>query len=199
MPNPWDRREGESPPAYEAFNAYVLMGVGRSAEAVARECKKSASLFRRWSARWDWVERAAAWDRHQAEIAHKARKRATVDQAKKWARRIDQYRTGLYRPFRMAIRFAEKVEREAAMSGQDPPIGLINQSIELVNAAKASAREAILGFPGMADDSTNLPAWDIPDDDARHDPAPDGPPGDPGGRPAQAVDPVGASSPATPR
>jgi len=52
---PWERRSGESGKAYEAFRRFRDAGPGRLL-AGARP------IERRWSARWRWAERAAAWD-----------------------------------------------------------------------------------------------------------------------------------------
>lgn len=66
---PWERQEGESAKAFEAFSIYLDMGASRSVRAVAQKCSKSASLMMRWSATHKWVERAAA---HDAELRQKA-------------------------------------------------------------------------------------------------------------------------------
>lgn len=68
---PWDRREGESSRAYAAFVAYRDMGAARSLDAVYRKLYKpqqstgrAAGFINDWSADWDWVARARAWDDH---------------------------------------------------------------------------------------------------------------------------------------
>ncbi len=81
---PWDRRPGEGPEAFDAASAYFALGPGRTIEAVARECTKSASLLRRWSARFGWVERAAAYDDHLATIRQAAHEVALAREARKW-------------------------------------------------------------------------------------------------------------------
>src|SRR5687768_5875897 len=59
---PW-QQPGETSKAYQAFNVYKdLEPSYRSQQRVPSECTKSVSLIRRWSALWNWVERAAAWD-----------------------------------------------------------------------------------------------------------------------------------------
>jgi hypothetical protein len=62
---PWERQFNESRKAFEAFCAYRDMGPARSSEKVARELSKSAQLIRRWSAKWNWVERVAEWGDEQ--------------------------------------------------------------------------------------------------------------------------------------
>ena len=59
---PWEQQTGESPQAYAAFSEYLAMGLNRSARAVARKLDRRWSLISRWSARWEWVDRARSFD-----------------------------------------------------------------------------------------------------------------------------------------
>lgn len=68
---PWERQPGEGVKAFEAFNTYMLMGTDRSHVKVAYELGKSATLMSKWSSQWKWVERAAAWDIEQENLARK--------------------------------------------------------------------------------------------------------------------------------
>ncbi len=52
---PWERQRGESAKAYEAFRTFRDVGPHRSLLG----CR---SIERRWSYRWRWADRAAAWD-----------------------------------------------------------------------------------------------------------------------------------------
>ncbi|MFE7276916.1 hypothetical protein [Streptomyces sp. NPDC057623] len=88
--DPWERQEHESPAAFEAFAAYRGLGPARSVTKVARELGKSRTLVGRWSRRFAWVVRAAAFDRERdrlfiAEQAHArkeiARRHAKLAQA----------------------------------------------------------------------------------------------------------------------
>ena len=68
--DPWERQEGESVKAFEAFAVYLGMGENRSIRAVARECGKSSSLISRWSVAHQWVERVAAYNSDIQKKAH---------------------------------------------------------------------------------------------------------------------------------
>src|SRR4051812_30958499 len=83
----WDRRSCDGPEAFAAASAYFALGPKRSIEAVARECTKGASLLRRWSSRFGWVERAAAHDAHTRSIWRAAREAALARAAALWERR----------------------------------------------------------------------------------------------------------------
>lgn len=74
---PWERQDGETPKAFEAFCVYLELGDSRSVRAAAQKCSKSASLFMRWSAANKWVERAAAHDEELRRQAFEKRKQET--------------------------------------------------------------------------------------------------------------------------
>ena len=59
---PWHRRPGEPARAYQAFGRYLAMGPMRTLPRVASEWDLPDTSVRRWSARWEWVSRCAAYD-----------------------------------------------------------------------------------------------------------------------------------------
>lgn len=59
---PWERQEGESSKAYEAFCVYRDMGADRTQQAVADQLTKSRTIVGKWAAEWKWVSRTEAWD-----------------------------------------------------------------------------------------------------------------------------------------
>lgn len=67
----WERQEGESPQAFEAFRTYRDMGEKRTLSAVARELGKSLQLIERWKKAWSWKDRALAYDHALDREAHK--------------------------------------------------------------------------------------------------------------------------------
>lgn len=75
---PWDQMPHESGKAYEAFLVYRDMGIARSVRAAARQMGKVRSQIDRWSARYDWVNRAKAWDSHLAAARDEAWTMAVV-------------------------------------------------------------------------------------------------------------------------
>ena len=83
----WDRQPGESAQAYEAARLYFDMGAQRSLEQVRRKLGKSKDLMERWSARWAWVDRAAAWDAMLRARDLAAREAAQAAEAERWAAR----------------------------------------------------------------------------------------------------------------
>lgn len=59
---PWDRIEGETDFAWQAFVTFRNLGPGRTAKAAAAALNKATTTLQRWSAANDWQLRARAWD-----------------------------------------------------------------------------------------------------------------------------------------
>jgi hypothetical protein len=79
---PWERKDGESAVAYEAFAVYRDLGVDRSIPKVVRKLTKSNGLMKRWSAEHSWVSRAEEWDIEQDRLLTKALERDRVKMRK---------------------------------------------------------------------------------------------------------------------
>ena len=69
---PWDRCKGETRKAYEAFLCYRDMGDSRRLVDVGEKLGKSEALMERWSFKWGWVDRVAAYEEGvRAEAEHR--------------------------------------------------------------------------------------------------------------------------------
>jgi len=62
---PWERLSEESPQAFAAFQEFLGQGPARTYVATARARRRAYSLIRRYARRFDWRERARAWDNFQ--------------------------------------------------------------------------------------------------------------------------------------
>lgn len=58
---PWHRLKGETALAYSYAWNYITMGPGRSIRKVSKKARVSRHM-KRWSKKWKWVQRAAAYD-----------------------------------------------------------------------------------------------------------------------------------------
>ena len=114
----WQRIEarngepGESAQAYEAAKLYFEMAANRSLEAVAQKLNKSRSLLGRWSQRWQWVERAADYDRHVEEQRERELQQARATEAQKWMERDSALRERFYKLGEMILEKTERMIRE---------------------------------------------------------------------------------------
>lgn len=78
----WERQADEPHAAFCAFKCYLELRP-RSVTKVAEKIQKSAPLVRRWSSKYDWRERARAWDN---SILEQAREMVIAEQGKEYMR-----------------------------------------------------------------------------------------------------------------
>jgi hypothetical protein len=64
-PDPWDRMDQETDPAWQAFVAYRDMGLERSLSKLSRDIHKNKTMLGGWSRKHSWQVRCNAWDREQ--------------------------------------------------------------------------------------------------------------------------------------
>src|SRR5215207_1491554 len=85
------RLKGESAKAYEAFQLYRDMGLGRSLKKTAKELGKDVRGIAGWSSKWKWVYRCGLYDTDEEKEfireTRELRKRQRVEDAET-ARRI---------------------------------------------------------------------------------------------------------------
>lgn len=77
---PTDPQPGEPGTSFAGFVLYREMPPDkRSLREVGRHLGRSESLIERYSSRWNWVDRACAWDREQARLSSQTQAKATAD------------------------------------------------------------------------------------------------------------------------
>jgi hypothetical protein len=59
---PWDRQEGETAKAFEAFQIYRDIGPERSQRKVCQKLSKNTRTIADWSSKNNWVERCEKYD-----------------------------------------------------------------------------------------------------------------------------------------
>lgn len=84
----WERQEGETARAFEAFGIYRDLGPGRSIAKVGEILGKSDQALEPWSATWGWGERSLAWD---DEADRNQRKRDAEERALSRRRMLDDH------------------------------------------------------------------------------------------------------------
>lgn len=85
----WQRIEGETDKAFDAFCKYRNLGADRSIEKAFQQYQNSTKTvpgyWKEWSAKFDWVERAAAYDEYLLdEHRRELEKRRKVVQQNEW-------------------------------------------------------------------------------------------------------------------
>jgi len=155
---PWERQDGESAKAFEAFRTYRDLGPSRS---IAKACSVlrgpgfSRDMFKTWSARWKWVNRAAQWDSYLDEQRRKETENEITKMNKRHAEAAKMFQSKAIERLRninleeidasQAIRFlaegvkierlamgiSDKVEHEITGAGGGP-IAVVDQTPERV-------------------------------------------------------------------
>lgn len=123
---PWERLEGESVKAFEAFMIYLEMGEDRSLRAVGQRLGKSKTLIDRWSSAYGWVERTAAYDLDIQRKAH--------------ANAVKKKRQMNDRHIRTALKMQETAL--AALAEMKPGDIDAKNMVAIIRAATALEREA---------------------------------------------------------
>lgn len=85
---PYERLPGETAKAFQAFTVYRDLGIHRSFESVANQLSKSATLIRRWAAKYNWGERIECWDIDQD---YERQKEAIAAKRKEYRRNLAEF------------------------------------------------------------------------------------------------------------
>ncbi len=149
--NPWDRRPGESAPAFAAFTSYRDMGPDRSIRLVARKCNKSASMLGRWSAKHAWLFRAEQWDDHLRRLAEAEFRRLAGEDA---ARMLTVVRAGEALVAKSVGRALEALDDKDRVPSLTSVITSLELIVRLRHFVEGTTRERMEhGRPGLASSS----------------------------------------------
>lgn len=163
----WERQKGETTAAYSAFWEYCtsVENNKRSVSRVAEKLKKSASLLHRWSKRWEWEQRALAYDNHLIEIEMEALKNERITAAKRHAkiarafqekiiRRLNSLNPEVLSPKDLSawLDVSVKIERQA----MGEPTEIVSQEIAGKDGSPLNPPNIVVNFvPGADDDGTD--------------------------------------------
>ena len=89
---PFEQQPKESDKAFAAFSLYLSLGPQRSTAAVARKLAKSEQLIRRWSAKYDWLDRVKAHGAHLAVAEREAAEALARAKGVDWVKRQEEQR-----------------------------------------------------------------------------------------------------------
>jgi hypothetical protein len=117
----FDQQRGESAQAFAAFRTYRDLGPDRSLDAAFQQRggrraggKRASGRWCSWSARWEWVKRAAAFDQHNQRVEEAARDAALAAEAERWAKRQAAIPE---QEFAVGIRLLREVNRRLNLPG----------------------------------------------------------------------------------
>ena len=104
----FEQQPRESNKAFAAFSLYLSLGSQRSTAAVAKKLAKSEQLVRRWSAKFGWTERVAAYGAHLAIVEREAIEAVARGKSAEWASREQKLRETEWEMHERAIAAAKK-------------------------------------------------------------------------------------------
>jgi Phage terminase small subunit len=139
----WERQDGETPEAFEAFALYRDMGPDRSLRRVAKELHKSLTIVRRWSADNRWRDRVAAWDGEQDRVKREGYLEEIRDVGRRQAETARRHAGALSLP---AVEIARRLERdEGALAAMDTSalLGLAVKAAKPLAQLMHAEREAV--------------------------------------------------------
>src|SRR5947207_3744819 len=88
----FEQQPKESEKAFAAFSLYLSMGVKRSLAKTAEKLGRSKVMMEKWSRRWAWSERVAAYNAHMAVLGREAAEALVREKGVDWARRYQELR-----------------------------------------------------------------------------------------------------------
>jgi hypothetical protein len=84
----WEQQPGESELNFSLFRQYLDLGPGATLKEFADQTQRAFSAVRQLSSGHRWLERAAAWRQHLAQVHYAAAEQVVQDQAAFWAAQL---------------------------------------------------------------------------------------------------------------
>ena len=166
----WERTPRESAKAHEAARVYFELRASRSLAAVGRRLGKHVSQMERWSKRYDWISRAAAFDQYLDSEERKQFEREELAHSQKWRQRAAEQAEREYQLGQKLVSKAEKMldlplTRTIMEDGKtvvQPARWTVKDAARLAREGKALSRGAI---PAHLNDDAELKSeeWIIED------------------------------------
>ena len=138
-PCPWEQQPGESCKAFAAFTAYLSLGPGRSLSKTAKATNRTKNPLARWSMRWQWRARAAAYQAHLAGIERKATEQLVAAKSVDWANMHQSVRRQAWAEGEDLIALAQDFKTRWRESDQLPGFGAVVRALELAFKLKQFA------------------------------------------------------------
>ena len=104
----FEQQSRESNKAFAAFSLYLSLGPERSLATVAQRLHKSVTMLGRWSSRFDWPGRVAAYGAHLAMVEREAIEASARGKAAEWESREQKLRETEWAMHERAIAAAKR-------------------------------------------------------------------------------------------
>lgn len=138
----YERKEGETAKAFEAFAKYRDLGITRSIREVAQELNKSVAMIGRWSSANNWVERVRKYDKDMDRVAILENEKKRRDMVKRHANQAMMFQSKILErlnslnpdelsPNDLIRWFTEAVKIERLSRGESTDIAEVTHSGEV--------------------------------------------------------------------
>ena len=104
----FEQQPNESNKAFAAFTLYLSLGPERSVAEVGRKLMRSEVLIGRWSAKFDWPARVAAYNAHLATVEREASEALARSKSAEWLTRQQKLREREWEMHEKCIAAAER-------------------------------------------------------------------------------------------
>jgi hypothetical protein len=139
MAHAFEQQPRESNKAFAAFKAYLDMGPERSIAGVSQKLAKSVPFLKRWSVKFDWAGRVAAWNAHFAELERQAIERLACEKAVEWWQLHEPAKRQAWLEAEEAIADVREARRRWRASGRVPGFEGMARMLELAFKLKQFA------------------------------------------------------------
>ncbi len=107
----FEQQPKESDKAFAAFSVYLSQGPERSLAKTAAKLGRSKVLMEKWSSKFDWPARVAAYNAHMALVEREAAEAMVREKGVDWAKRYQELREAEWQERWDLVTFAAEVRR----------------------------------------------------------------------------------------
>src|SRR6516164_3110388 len=107
----FEQQPKEGDKAFAAFSVYLSQGPERSLAKTAVKLGRSKVLMEKWSSKFEWPARVAAYNSHMALVEREAAEALTREKGVDWAMRYQELREAEWEERRNLVVFAAEVRR----------------------------------------------------------------------------------------
>jgi hypothetical protein len=107
----FEQQAKESDKAFAAFSMYLSQGPERSLAKTAVKLGRSKVLMEKWSSRFDWSARVAAYNSHMALVEREAAEAMTREKGVDWGKRYQELREAEWQERWNVVEFAREVRQ----------------------------------------------------------------------------------------
>ena len=140
MNAPYEQIKGESAKAFEQFKIYRDLGPARTLTDVATVLGKAPAYVGQLSQRWQWVQRARAWDVAEDRAANKARMKAREDMERRHVELACGMQTLALETLQRIAERAEK-DRDDGVLSPDALVKFVKVATDLERLSRGSPSE----------------------------------------------------------